>query len=234
VIDLSLGAAVVKRDARLVFGDSLPRDTSIARMVSAAIAAVGPRLNAPIATIAQDLHRTRGEYPLGNLIVDGMRAAGHADFAAANESGFRADLRAGVATYGALFDIQPFANRLILVTASGAAMRRYFEAMLSTRGSSMAISGAIVTFDTTRRLGSRVVAVTLPNGRELDDRGTYSIVITDFLATGGVGLALPDSSAVLKDLSTLDLDATIAYVKSLSSPVRAPSNKRWVIRPKPQ
>jgi 2',3'-cyclic-nucleotide 2'-phosphodiesterase (5'-nucleotidase family) len=233
VIDLSLDAGVLARDVRLAFGDSLPRDTSIARMVSAAIAAVGPRLNAPIATISEHLHRDRGEYPLGNLIVDGMRAAGHADFAATSETGIRADLPAGVATYGALFDVQPFANRLISVTASGAVMRGYFDAMLDTRGSSMLISGAVVTIDKTRPRGSRVTAVTLPNGREMDDRAKYSIVITDFLATGGVGLALPDSSAVLSDLSTLDLDATIAYLKSRPSPVRAPADKRWVIRPKP-
>jgi 5'-nucleotidase len=233
VIDLSLGAGVVRRDVRLVFGDSLPRDTSIARMVSAAIAAAGPRLNEPIATIAEDLHRTTGEYSLANLVVDGMRAAGRADFAAANESGIRADLRAGVATYGALFDVQPFGNRLILVTATGAAMRRYFEMMVGARGSSMAISGAVVTIDTMRPLGSRVRAVTLPNGRELDDRAKYTMVITDFLATGGLGLAFPDSGAVLTDLSMLDLDATIRYLKSLPSPLRAPADKRWVIRAKP-
>jgi len=52
VIDLALGGRVVAHDVRFAFPDSLPRDTTIARMVSAAIAAVGPRLNAPITTLA--------------------------------------------------------------------------------------------------------------------------------------------------------------------------------------
>jgi 2',3'-cyclic-nucleotide 2'-phosphodiesterase (5'-nucleotidase family) len=229
VIDFTLGGRTVRQDVRLVFADSLPRDTAIARMVAAAIAAVGPRLNAPITTIAEDLSAAGREYPLGNLVVDGMRAAAPgADFAATNESGVRSALRAGVASYGRLFDVQPFGNRLMSVTASGAAMRRYFEIFAVARGSSVLISGAIITVDTTRPPGARITAVTLPNGRQLDDRATYTIVITDFLATGGLGLAFPDTAASIKDLSILDLDATIAYLRTLPVPVVAPREKRWV------
>jgi len=232
VIDLSLGGRTVGQDVRLAFVDSLPRDAVIARMVTDAVAAVGPRLNAPITTIAEDLSNEGREYPLGNLLVDGMRAAAPgADFAATNATGFRSALRAGVATYGRLYDIQPFANRLISVTASGAAMRRYFEVLAVSRASSVFISGAVITVDTTRPPGARITAVTLPGGRQLDDRATYTIVITDFLATGGLGLAFPDSSAVAKDLSILDLDATIAYLRSLPAPVVAPHEKRWIITP---
>jgi 5'-nucleotidase len=229
VVDLTLGGRTVRQDVRLVFADSLPRDTAIARMVTAAIAAVGPRLNGPITTIAEDLLNAGREYPLGNLVVDGMRAAvPGADFAATNEGGIRSALRAGVATYGRLFDIQPFGNRLVSVTASGAAMRRYFEMMAGARGTSMLISGAVIAVDTTRPPGGRITAVTLPNGRQLDDRATYTIVITDFLATGGLGLAFPDAAAPIKDLSILDLDATIAYLRTLPAPVVAPRERRWV------
>jgi 2',3'-cyclic-nucleotide 2'-phosphodiesterase (5'-nucleotidase family) len=234
IIDLSGRGSVVGQDVRLVFPDSLPRDMAISRMVSAAITAAGPRLNTRVAIIAQDLRNDEGhEYPLGNLLVDGMRAAlSGADFAATNATGFRASLFAGEATYGALFDIQPFGNRLMSVTAGGAAMRRYFENMAVTRGSSVFISGAVVTLDTSRKQGTQVAKITLPNGRELDDRATYTIVITDFMSTGGLGLSFPDSTAVVKDLSILDVDASIAYLRSLPSPVRAPREKRWVVERK--
>jgi len=232
VIDLALGGRVVAHDVRFAFPDSLPRDTTIARMVSAAIAAVGPRLNAPITALAEDLRNVGRDYPLGMLLVDGMRAAlPGADFAATNATGFRSSLQAGVVTYGNLFDVQPFGNRLMAVTASGASMRRYFEMLSVSRASSVFISGAVVTVDTTRPVGARVSAVTLPNGREMDDRAQYTIVITDFLVTGGLGLAFPDSSAVTKDLSILDLEASIAYLRSLPSPVRAPRERRWLVVP---
>jgi 5'-nucleotidase len=233
VIDLSLGGRAVGQDVRFAFADSVPRDTAIARMVADAIAAVGPRLNAPITTVAEDLSNEGREYPLGNLVVDAMRtAAPGADFAATNETSIRSALRAGVATYGRLFDVQPFGNRLMSVTASGASMRRYFEMLVVARGSPMLISGAVITVDTTRPPGARITTVGLPGGRPLDDRATYTIVITDFLATGGLGLAFPDSSAVIRDLSILDLDATIAYLRTLPTPVVAPRERRWLIAPR--
>ena len=119
----------------------------------------------------------------------------------------------------------------MLVTASGAAMRRYFEMMLRVRESRMHISGVRLTVDTTRSAGSQIVSATLPNGRELDDRATYSIVTTDFIASGGLGLAFPDQTASIKDLSIVDLDATIAYLRRLPSPILGPHDTRWVIRP---
>jgi len=230
VIDLTLNG-VVSHGVRQVFVDSLPRDPVIERLVAAAIAAAGPRLNEPVATIAEDLGSRRDDDALGNLIADAMRDAGRADFAATNASGVRAPLRAGVATFGALFDVQPFGNRLMLVTATGAAMRRYFEMMVRIRESKMHVSGIRLTVDTTRAAGNRIISATLPNGRELDERAAYTIVITDFIATGGLGLAFPDPTAAIRDLSIVDLDATIAYLRRLPSPVRGPQDKRWVIRP---
>jgi hypothetical protein len=60
----------------------------------------------------------------------------------------------------------------------------------------------------------------------------YTIVITDFLATGGLGLGFPDPSAVTNDLSILDLEASIAYLRSLPVPVRAPRERRWLVVPR--
>ncbi len=141
------------------------------------------------------------------------------------------DANTAIMANGRLFDVQPFGNRLMSVTASGAAMRRYFEMLAVAPGSPILISGAVITVDTSRPPGARITAVTLPGGRQLDDRATYTMIITNFLATGGLGLAFPDSSAVTKDLSILDLDATIAYLRSLPAPVVAPHEKRWIISP---
>ena len=42
-----------------------------------------------------------------------------------NNGGIRANLRAGPATYGTLFEIQPFANILYRVTVTGKTLRDY-------------------------------------------------------------------------------------------------------------
>jgi 2',3'-cyclic-nucleotide 2'-phosphodiesterase (5'-nucleotidase family) len=231
IIDLSSTGQVLRRDVRMVFADSVIPDARIARMVSDAVTTAGPRLNAPVATIAENLERHGHEYPLGNLIVDGMRAAGHADFAAANETGMRAPLKAGVATFASIFEIQPFANRLLLVTASGASMKQYFERMVGPRGPFTFISGATITVDTTRAAGARITSVRLPSGAPMDERATYTIVVSDFMYNGGLSLDFPDRSAVMRDLSVVDLDATLNYLRRAPSPVHAPREPRWVVTP---
>ena len=106
-------------------------------------------------------------------------------------------------------------------------------ACAATRSSSAAaafISGARAVVDTTRPPGSRIVSLTLDSGTPLDDRMQYTIVINDFMATGGDDLAFPDSTAVMRELRSMDLDATIAYLKTLPSPVRAPRANRWTFK----
>ncbi len=233
VTDLAPDGRVVRRDVRFAFADSTPRDTAVARLVADAVAAAGPRLNEVIAQIGDDMPRTGHEYALGNLIVDGMRAAGHADFAVTNETGIRAPLRAGPATFGALFEIQPFGNRLVVLSATGDAMRRYFEKMIGPRGPITFVSGAAITVDTTRAAGHRITRIMLPSGRTLDDAATYTIVLTDFLHTGGLGLYFPEAGAAVRELPGVDLDATVNYLRELPTPVRAPRDQRWTLLPRP-
>ena len=232
VIDLMPAAHAARAEVRDVFVDSVHVDTTVARLVASALSAAGPRLNRQIATIAQDMSQhDYGELAVGDLLADGMRAAGHADFAAMNHGGVRASLRAGAATYASLFEIQPFGNRLVEIRANGAAMRRYFERMVSAHFPDAFISGARAVVDTTRPPGSRIVSLTLDSRNPLDDRAQYTIVINDFMATGGDDLAFTDPKAVTRDLGIIDLDATVAYLKTLPSPVRAPRADRWTFEP---
>lgn len=232
VIDLTPATHTARAQVRDVFVDSVHADPAVERLVASALRAAGPRLDQRIAMIAEDMPQDDyGELAVGNLLADGMRAAGHADFAAMNHGGVRASLRAGAATYASLFEIQPFGNRLVEIHASGASMRRYFERMVSARLPGAFVSGARAVVDTTRPPGSRIVSLTLDSGRPLDDRARYTIVINDFMATGGDDLAFTDSSAVTRDLGVIDLDATVTYLKKLPSPVHAPSADRWTFKP---
>ena len=204
-----------------------PRADAIARRAAAAVA---DRVDTPVATIAVTMKKgKRGEqYALGNLLADAQRWAAKSDIAVMNNGGIRSDLRAGPATYGTLFELQPFGNVLYQMTATGAEIRRYFEALGSGDGPDEHISGAVATYDLSRPDGSRLVSLTLPDGRPLDDAATYTIVMNDFMATGRDGLALQRASRATKNLNIVDLDALVAYLKAQASPVRPPEGARVV------
>jgi hypothetical protein len=67
--------------------------------------------------------------------------------------------------------------------------------------------------------GSRITALTLADGHPFDDSATYSVVINDFMLTGGSGLGFPGHPIASEPINVTDLDALIAYLKSLPQPV---------------
>jgi 5'-nucleotidase len=191
------------------------------------VAKVAPFVDQSIAMIATDLNKKGSEYPLGNLIADAMRSAGKGDVAVMNNGGIRASLRAGTATYGTLFEIQPFANVLYRVTVTGASLRQYLEKLVAKRPS-VHLSGAVVTYDSTATSGSRIVNLRMADGRPLRDDARYTLILNDFLATGGDGLALGASALSSEALPIVDLDALVAYLRSRPQPVVAPSDMRFI------
>jgi 5'-nucleotidase len=146
-----------------------------------------------------------------------------------NNGGIRSDLRAGPATYGTLFEVQPFGNVLYRVTASGAAMRRYFEALGRGDGPDEHVSGVVATYDLSRPEGSRLVSLVLPSGRPVDDTATYTIALNDFMVTGARGEALQHDARSTVDLKIVDLDALVGYLRAQNGPVQPPAGGRIVI-----
>jgi 5''-nucleotidase/2'',3''-cyclic phosphodiesterase and related esterases len=200
---------------------SPPRPASSA----AAVANVASFVDRPVATIATDLTRTGNQYALGNLIADAMRLVGKGDVGVMNNGGIRANLRSGQATYGTLFEIQPFGNILYRVTVTGRSLRGYLGALVN-RAPNVHVSGVIITYDSTKTGPARFVSATLADGREIRDDAQYTIILNDFLATGGDGLAVTNGAIRTDILPIADLDALVAYLKSLPQPVRAPSDVR--------
>lgn len=222
VIDIPLRESGATRlEVRPVVSDSLPPDPAAAGIARAAIDAVAPLVNKPIAEIAEPLRRTEGQHALGNLIADAMRAAGGADAAIMNNGGIRADLPAGTATYGRLFEVQPFGNVLFRITLTGAQLRDYLERVVLTerRGQpNVHVSGVRIRYDVARPAGQRIVSLVLTDGTEPKPDGRYTIVINDFMLGGGDGLAPPAGAPAAALVQ--DLDALIAFLRSQPQPVR--------------
>ena len=229
VIDIPLeryGNFPTRHEVREIASDSLKPDPAVDAIVQRAVARVAPLVNRRVAAIATALARQGSQYPLGNLIADAQRWAGKGDVAIMNNGGIRTDLRAGEATYGSLFEIQPFGNVLYSLTMTGSQLRGLLEAMLAKTAVDDHVSGLTVKYDPSKPAGSRLVAVTMSDGTALADTKTYNVIVNDFLATGGEGYNAGKRATAMKSLNIVDLDALIDYLKSLPSPITAPTEVR--------
>ncbi|MGH7590322.1 MAG: 5'-nucleotidase C-terminal domain-containing protein, partial [Gemmatimonadales bacterium] len=81
-------------------------------------------------------------------------------------------------------------------------------------------------FDTRRPEGKRVTKTKLTNGRKIEPKQTYTLIVSDFLADGGSGFAML-KGVPATPVGMTDLDALIAYLKVLPQPVDAPAEARF-------
>jgi len=228
VLDLPLSPNAdlhVRHQVRELAIDTLKPVPAIDSIVRRAVAQVAPLVDRHVATIPATLARQGSQYPLGNLIADSQRWAAKGDVAIMNNGGIRTELRAGEATYGSLFEIQPFGNVLYSLTMTGAQLRGLIEAML-TKSVNDHVSGMTIKYDPSKPAGSRVVSVTMADGAPLSDTRTYNVIVNDFIATGGEGYNAGGRATASKSLNIVDLDALIDYLKSLPSPITAPTEVR--------
>jgi 2',3'-cyclic-nucleotide 2'-phosphodiesterase (5'-nucleotidase family) len=228
VLDIPLGSnadLAVRHQVRELATDTLKPVPAIDSIVRRAVAQVAPLVDRHVATIPTTLPRQGSQYPLGNLIADAQRWAAKGDVAIMNNGGIRTELRAGEATYGSLFELQPFGNTLYSLTMTGAQLRGLVEAMLA-KSVNDHVSGMTIRFDPSKPAGSRLVSVTMADGTPLSDTRTYNVIVNDFIATGGEGYNAGGRATASKPLNIVDLDALIDYLKSLPSPITAPTEVR--------
>ncbi|MGH9143430.1 MAG: 5'-nucleotidase C-terminal domain-containing protein, partial [Vicinamibacterales bacterium] len=149
--------------------------------------------------------RRAGDFgsPLGDVFADAMRAAvPAADVAVINNStrGLRADISAGPITFGRLYDVFPFDNRIARVALGGGDLRRWLarEIQQNRRGG-LGISGVSVH------------ASCLPDGIHVDllravgppiqDTDRLLVVTIGYpTPSGGVAGAAPDGFASIGNM----------------------------------
>src|SRR2546425_324292 len=179
-----------------------------------------------IARIKADLRRQGDEYGLGRLIADAMRNVAKAEVAIVNNGGIRADLAAGTATYGDLYRVMPFQNRLLRLTVKGDVLRRALEHAVAGDRPDGHVSGIELWYDPKQRPGRRIGKATLADGKGIEGGRSYTLAVSDFLATGGSGYTMLVGSPAV-DVDAVDLDAFIQYLAVLRQPIAAPDDARW-------
>jgi 2',3'-cyclic-nucleotide 2'-phosphodiesterase (5'-nucleotidase family) len=228
VLDLPLGSTslAARHEVRDLAVDTIKPLASIDSIVQRAVARVAPLVNRHVATIPVTLARQGSQYPLGNFIADAQRWAAKGDVAIMNNGGIRTELRAGEATYGSLFEIQPFGNVLYSLTMTGDQLKGLLEAMLGKSSLDDHVSGLTIKYDPSKQKGSRILSVTMSDGTPLAGSRSYNVIVNDFLATGGEGYNAGGRATASTPTNIVDLDALIDYLRSLPSPIVAPTEVR--------
>jgi 2',3'-cyclic-nucleotide 2'-phosphodiesterase (5'-nucleotidase family) len=215
-----------RREVRVPFADEVTPDTQVARVVAEWERNVRPITERVIATLAQPMDRRGDEYALGNLVADAIRAQTGAQATLVNNGSVRRDLPAGPASWGVLFELQPFANALVRVEVTGAQLKAALEVAVRTGRPDAHISGMTVRYDPAAPEGQKVREIRLSDGRVVDDDDVVTMGLSEFIATGGDRYTSFTQGRTTRT-ELVDLDAVIAYLQAAPQPVRAPDVGRW-------
>ncbi|NNG14875.1 MAG: hypothetical protein HKM89_00250 [Gemmatimonadales bacterium] len=209
-----------------VSADSIPPDSSVARMLEEYRWRTDSIAAFSVATIKSPLLRRGSQHALGNLIADAFQNVLRTDLSLMDNAGIMSDLPAGVATWRHLFEMLPRQSTLVRLRLSGADISRILENTLAEGAATAHISGATIKFDPTRPSGRRVREIRFTNGRKLKDKERYTIAVPEYLVgelTWGIPRVLPVGRSGL-----IDLDAVVLYLHRLSPPIVSSSDPRFV------
>ncbi|TAG55965.1 MAG: hypothetical protein EAZ27_05930 [Cytophagales bacterium] len=126
------------------------------------------------------LTKTEGESLLGNFVSDAILEKARTistqkvDIGAVNNGGLRSPLPQGSITVGHIFELMPFENELVLVDLTGKQMKQYFEYHI---GKKLHLSNTKV------RAKGKILVEALIGGIPLDTMKTYTIAMSDYMAT---------------------------------------------------
>lgn len=137
-----------------------------------------------------------GEVLMGDLATDAMREVTGARIALVNGGAIRAPIQEGDITMEDVYNTYPFDNYIQTATVTGSLIMETLEAGLSglpgAAGGYLQVSGIVVTYDSSREAGDRLVSVTLDDGTPLDPDAEYLLAANDYV--------MSDSSYPLADV----------------------------------
>ena len=187
-----------------------PQQTALIKSYEKVAAPIANRHAGSIAATLSPVPNLTGESVLGDVIADAQLAAtrraedGGAVMAFTNPGGIRTAIVQkgdGTVSYADLFAAQPFRNRLVTLTLTGAQIKAVLEQQWQDPKwpRVLQISTSFgYTWDASKPYGERVIASTMKlNGAVIDPATSYRVTVNDFLALGG------DNFSAMKDAVAL-------------------------------
>ena len=183
-------------------------------------------------------HRTPPESPLGNLMTDAVLQMTDADIAIHNIwGGLRAELPEGELTYGDVFRMFPFDNRVSIIELSGAELRTIIAQQAHNLSRAAGFSGmrVFVSCDA-NRMNVRLLR---PDGSEIGDGDTLRVVANDFLLLGGDEIltpVIPDGGFASQNGTPLVRDTIVEWFRANPGRINPndfidPDQLRWNLPP---
>jgi len=180
------------------------------------------------------LHRDRPESPLGNLLTDAILEMNDADISIHNVwGGIRAELPEGDLTFGSVFRMFPFDNRIATVELNGAELRRIMARQAHSENRPAGFSGmrVFVSCDSDK-MHLRMVR---PDATEITDEEMLRIVANDFLLLGGDKIftpVTPEGGFAMPNGTPMVRDTLVRWFKARGGRMHAddffdPENLRW-------
>lgn len=224
-IDLHVNAATGKLTsldwAGIPVTDATPDDPTVASIVAGYESKVSMEMDKPIGRTSVELdgrsiaNRT-GETNLSNYVADVFRQATGADIGFSNGGGMRANkvFAIGSLTKRDVLSMLPFENPVLKIEITGAAFKAALENGISQvveeseSGRFPQVSGVQFEFDGRKPVGSRVVKVTI-NNQPLDEKKTYTLATTGYIADGGDGYVMFRSGKRLIAAESSQLDSLV-------------------------
>jgi 5'-nucleotidase / UDP-sugar diphosphatase len=162
-----------------------------------------------------------GSWLQANWVVDAwMWAFPQADAAISNCGGFRQSIASGDFTMGDIVGMMPFDNNIYLVEITGAELLENLEGAVFTCSELSSCYPAVsgLTFTTA---GSSL-EVTMDGGTPLDPGATYSVLVTDYIYSGGSGYLFYLQDADPTDLMVKYRDPVIEWTAALGTSAQDP------------
>jgi len=123
---------------------------------------------------------------LGQWACEVMAERAGTQIAIQNGGGLRRSLHAGNITMGDLYEVMPYDNQLVKMKLSGKDLRVAIDhGILNEEITDGSFSGVKVLFDRDAEFEKRILAITLDDGTPIKDDKYYTVVVNDFMYTGG-------------------------------------------------
>lgn len=199
-------------------GREVVPDEEVVAIVGRARDMAAKRRAEPLGVSMEDpmLHRDRPESPLGNLFTDAMLQMNDADIAIHNIwGGIRAELPEGELTYGDVYRVFPFDNRVSIIELTGEQLRLIIATQAHNRTRAAGFSGMRVYVSC--EANDMQVSMLRPDGSEIVDEDTLRVVANDFLLLGGDSIltpVIPEGGFAMSSGTPLVREALVEWFRS--------------------
>jgi 5'-nucleotidase len=229
------GLVPARYDNRVVRPDAAPA-TALAPAVRKAVAMktqpLGASLETPFARGDQ-----QSETAIADLVADGTLASTPgADVALSNGGSLRTDLPAGPLTYGSIYELYPFDNRIVTLTLTGDQLTRIIAYNLERKVPPFELL-PIAGFKVDARCDGNMLRVTLTHssGGTIRTDERLTVATSDFIAGGGDGIVAP--AGALGEIRTVEgapllRESLVAWLRNRGGRLNenrfvSPEHRRW-------